>query len=59
MNTADRSAADLAAAETTARILIETKSVLFSPEKPFTFTSGRLSPASPLRPRRERHAPCT
>lgn len=31
-------------AETTARILIETKSVLFSPEKPFTFTSGRVSP---------------
>ena len=44
MNTADRSAADRAAAETTARILIETKSVLFSPEKPFTFTSGRVSP---------------
>jgi orotate phosphoribosyltransferase len=41
---ADRSAADQAAAETTARILIETKSVLFSPEKPFTFTSGRSSP---------------
>jgi orotate phosphoribosyltransferase len=32
------------AAETAARILIETKSVLFSPEKPFTFTSGRVSP---------------
>jgi orotate phosphoribosyltransferase len=31
-------------AETTARILLETKSVLFSPEKPFTFTSGRISP---------------
>ncbi|HLJ65544.1 MAG TPA: orotate phosphoribosyltransferase [Stellaceae bacterium] len=28
----------------TARILLETKSVLFSPEKPFTFTSGRVSP---------------
>jgi orotate phosphoribosyltransferase len=39
-----RSAADLEAAETTARILLETKSVLFSPEKPFTFTSGRPSP---------------
>jgi orotate phosphoribosyltransferase len=39
-----RSAADLDAAETTARILLETKSVLFSPEKPFTFTSGRSSP---------------
>jgi orotate phosphoribosyltransferase len=34
----------MTAAETTARILIETKSVLFSPEKPFTFTSGRVSP---------------
>ena len=32
------------AAEITARILLETKSVLFSPEKPFTFTSGRVSP---------------
>src|SRR5690348_7215685 len=32
------------AAEITCRILLETKSVLFSPEKPFTFTSGRLSP---------------
>jgi orotate phosphoribosyltransferase len=31
-------------AEITARILLETKSVLFSPEKPFTFTSGRVSP---------------
>jgi orotate phosphoribosyltransferase len=31
-------------AETTARILLETKAVLFSPEKPFTFTSGRVSP---------------
>jgi orotate phosphoribosyltransferase len=31
-------------AEITARILIETKAVLFSPEKPFTFTSGRVSP---------------
>jgi orotate phosphoribosyltransferase len=40
----NRSAADLEAAETTARILLETKSVLFSPEKPFTFTSGRSSP---------------
>jgi orotate phosphoribosyltransferase len=35
---------DRDAAETTARILLETKSVLFSPEKPFTFTSGRVSP---------------
>jgi orotate phosphoribosyltransferase len=32
------------AAEITCRILLETKSVLFSPEKPFTFTSGRVSP---------------
>ncbi len=32
------------AAEITSRILLETKSVLFSPEKPFTFTSGRSSP---------------
>ncbi|MBX6367074.1 MAG: orotate phosphoribosyltransferase [Rhodospirillales bacterium] len=31
-------------AETTARILLETKAVLFSPERPFTFTSGRISP---------------
>jgi orotate phosphoribosyltransferase len=31
-------------AETTARILLETKAVLFSPDKPFTFTSGRISP---------------
>ena len=36
--------ADAEAAETTARILLETKAVLFSPEKPFTFTSGRVSP---------------
>jgi orotate phosphoribosyltransferase len=35
---------DRSAAETTSRILLETKSVLFSPEKPFTFTSGRASP---------------
>src|SRR5882762_5868994 len=35
---------DQEAAETTARILLETKAVLFSPEKPFTFTSGRVSP---------------
>ena len=32
------------AAEITCRILLETKSVLFSPDKPFTFTSGRVSP---------------
>src|SRR3954452_22430268 len=30
-------------AETTARILLETRSILFSPEKPFIFTSGRAS----------------
>jgi orotate phosphoribosyltransferase len=35
---------DEEAAETTARILLETKAVLFSPEKPFIFTSGRVSP---------------
>jgi orotate phosphoribosyltransferase len=39
-----RRPADAEAAETTARILLETKAVLFSPEKPFTFTSGRVSP---------------
>jgi orotate phosphoribosyltransferase len=32
------------AAEITARILLETKAVLFRPEQPFTFTSGRVSP---------------
>ena len=32
------------AAEITARILLETKSVLFRPDQPFTFTSGRVSP---------------
>jgi orotate phosphoribosyltransferase len=31
-------------ARTAARILIETESVLFSPDEPFTFTSGRKSP---------------
>jgi orotate phosphoribosyltransferase len=36
--------ADPSFAETTARILLETKSVLFSPDTPFTFTSGRISP---------------
>jgi orotate phosphoribosyltransferase len=35
---------DAEAAETTARILLETKAVLFSPDEPFTFTSGRVSP---------------
>ncbi|HTT80305.1 MAG TPA: orotate phosphoribosyltransferase [Stellaceae bacterium] len=32
------------AAEITARILLETESVLFRPEQPFTFTSGLRSP---------------
>jgi orotate phosphoribosyltransferase len=32
------------AAVATARILLETKAVLFSPDQPFTFTSGRISP---------------
>src|SRR5216683_288918 len=32
------------AAEITARILLETEAVLFRPDNPFTFTSGRLSP---------------
>jgi len=31
-------------AEITARILLETKAVLFNPDQPFTFTSGRVSP---------------
>jgi orotate phosphoribosyltransferase len=39
-----RRPADAEAAEITARILIETKAVLFSPDAPFTFTSGRVSP---------------
>src|SRR5579863_6320730 len=33
-----------ATAEITSRILLETKAVLFSPDQPFTFTSGRVSP---------------
>ncbi|WP_455373545.1 orotate phosphoribosyltransferase [Limibacillus halophilus] len=32
------------AARTTARILLEIEAVLFRPEEPFTFTSGRKSP---------------
>jgi orotate phosphoribosyltransferase len=44
MSSPPRRPADAEAAETTARILLETKAVLFSPEKPFTFTSGRVSP---------------
>src|SRR3954465_1279460 len=39
-----RSAHQTDAAEITARILLETESVLFRPDDPFTFTSGRLSP---------------
>ena len=39
-----RSATETDAAEITARILLETESVLFRPEDPFTFTSGRKSP---------------
>ena len=39
-----RSATEIDAAETTARILLETEAVLFRPDDPFTFTSGRLSP---------------
>src|ERR1700726_950277 len=40
----DRTASESDAAETTARILLETEAVLFRPDNPFTFTSGRLSP---------------
>ena len=32
------------ASEITSRILLETKAVLFNPDQPFTFTSGRVSP---------------
>jgi orotate phosphoribosyltransferase len=39
-----RSATETDAAEITARILLETDSVLFRPDDPFTFTSGRKSP---------------
>jgi orotate phosphoribosyltransferase len=39
-----RSAGEAEAAEITARILLETESVLFRPEDPFTFTSGLRSP---------------
>src|SRR5260370_25106460 len=39
-----RSVSESDAAEITARILLETQSVLFRPDDPFTFTSGRLSP---------------
>jgi orotate phosphoribosyltransferase len=39
-----RSASEADAAEITARILLETESVLFRPEDPFRFTSGLHSP---------------
>jgi orotate phosphoribosyltransferase len=39
-----RSPSEADAAEITARILLETESVLFRPEDPFTFTSGLRSP---------------
>jgi orotate phosphoribosyltransferase len=40
----ERTVSESDAAETTARILLETEAVLFRPDNPFTFTSGRLSP---------------
>src|SRR6202043_1472865 len=40
----DRTPSEIDAAEITARILLETEAVLFRPDTPFTFTSGRLSP---------------
>jgi orotate phosphoribosyltransferase len=43
-NTASHPAWETDAAEITARILLETESVLFRPEEPFTFTSGLRSP---------------
>ena len=39
-----RPAPETDAAEITARILLETESVLFRPDDPFTFTSGLRSP---------------
>src|SRR5260370_28436982 len=39
-----RSLSEAEAADITARILLETNSVLFRPDDPFTFTSGRKSP---------------
>src|ERR1700674_2187462 len=39
-----RSAGEADVAEITARILLETEAVLFRPDNPFTFTSGRESP---------------
>ncbi|MFI4949171.1 MAG: orotate phosphoribosyltransferase, partial [Alphaproteobacteria bacterium] len=40
----NRTPSEIDAAEITARILLETEAVLFRPDNPFTFTSGRLSP---------------
>jgi orotate phosphoribosyltransferase len=40
----DRTANESDVAEITARILLETEAVLFRPDNPFTFTSGRSSP---------------
>ncbi|HEY0523459.1 MAG TPA: orotate phosphoribosyltransferase [Stellaceae bacterium] len=42
--TETRAAADAEAADVASRILLETKAVLFNPDNPFTFTSGRVSP---------------
>src|SRR5260221_8364862 len=44
MPTPPRRPVDEEAAETTARILLEAKAVLCSPDKPFTSPSGRVSP---------------
>jgi orotate phosphoribosyltransferase len=41
---AEMNRAEAQAAGLTAEILLDTKSVLFSPDEPFTFTSGRKSP---------------
>ncbi|HZT89091.1 MAG TPA: orotate phosphoribosyltransferase [Stellaceae bacterium] len=39
-----RTASETDAAQIAARILLDTQAVLFRPDDPFTFTSGRLSP---------------
>src|SRR5438067_4948327 len=44
LESSGRSSSEADAAEITARILLETESVLFRPDDPFTFTSGRKSP---------------
>ena len=41
---AEQQPASLSPAQITARILLETRSVLFRPEDPFTLTSGKKSP---------------